>query len=234
MHQAGEVHTDKTPKRTLAIILGARFNRCNGRSDYIALREAVAVYGVDRFKKEMEEAGVFRDGHIASEDKPFNPFARIIAGKMENPCKEHLREEDEKEFILFQNLPKNDEHWNDGSIQWMGTASMSKNHKFIAPRRTEWNLFNVATLGMGTGGVCREECVKMLQRMRDAGLAYAEKKGWTDVFLGFHCFPFCTVNTLHMHVVDLSNVGPTYRYLNYKNLSISDVLDVLTQEYPSK
>ncbi|MDR3477734.1 MAG: hypothetical protein P4M14_06860 [Gammaproteobacteria bacterium] len=218
-------------KLGLAAELKQRFTACNTKAEYAAIRKAIRAYGPLLFENEMEALGVFSEGHIASEEKPFNPFARMIAGKMVNPCTKQLaREADAEEFVLFRNKPENDDHWDDGSAKWLGTASMSKNHMFISPKRNEWSVFNVATLGMGENEPFLGECMNMLKRMRGAALAFAEKNGWKNVFLGFHCYPFCTVNTLHMHVVDLDNLGPTFSHLAYKNLSVDDVLEVLEKE----
>ena len=51
-----------------------------------------------------------------------------------------------------------------------------------------------------------------------------------DIGLYFHCYPHCSVNSLHLHIVDLSEVGPTYEALSYKNLSMDMVLKALDKE----
>ena len=54
--------------------------------------------------------------------------------------------------------------------------------------------------------------------------------GWsTSVGLYLHCYPFNSVQALHLHIVDLAAVGPTHAALAHKNLPI-DVLEVLRAE----
>ena len=46
----------------------------------------------------------------------------------------------------------------------------------------------------------------------------------------FHCYPQASVSALHMHIVDLSETGPTYDYMKFKNLPARDVAEVLQRE----
>ena len=88
--------------------------------------------------------------------------------------------------------------------------------------------------------------------MREAAYAFVKedaKSGWSlreknvfqketnehvvelaDIGLYFHCYPFCSVNSLHLHIVDLSKVGPTYEACRFKNLSMDMVLKALEDE----
>ena len=81
--------------------------------------------------------------------------------------------------------------------------------------------------------------------MRDAAYAFVQedaKSGtrWSlrqgskdqlaDIGLFFHCYPHCSVNSLHLHIVDLSEVGPTYEACRFKNLSMDMVLTALDKE----
>ena len=51
-----------------------------------------------------------------------------------------------------------------------------------------------------------------------------------DIGLFFHCYPHCSVNSLHLHIVDLSELGPTFEALSHKNLSMDMVLRALEDE----
>ena len=51
-----------------------------------------------------------------------------------------------------------------------------------------------------------------------------------DIGLYFHCYPHCSVNSLHLHIVDLSETGPTYEAFRFKNLSMDMVLTALDKE----
>ena len=84
-----------------------------------------------------------------------------------------------------------------------------------------------------------------LQTMRDAAYAFVQedaKSGtkWSlrqgskdqlaDIGLFFHCYPHCSVNSLHLHIVDLSETGPTYGACGHKNLQMDMVLEALGEE----
>ena len=71
--------------------------------------------------------------------------------------------------------------------------------------------------------------------MRDAALAYTaaskEAEGWSDqVGLFFHCYPWCSVNSLHMHILDMAALGPTYAACEHKNLRVEHVIAVIEKE----
>ena len=57
--------------------------------------------------------------------------------------------------------------------------------------------------------------------MREATLSYTRADGgWsTSVGLYLHCYPLNSVQALHLHIVDLAAVGPSYKHLSHKNLS---------------
>ena len=91
-----------------------------------------------------------------------------------------------------------------------------------------------------------ESAQACLTKMREAAYAFVKedtKSGWSlrkvttatgeqlaDIGLFFHCYPHCSVNSLHMHIVDLSETGPTYPMFKHKNLRMDIVLTVLETE----
>ena len=97
-----------------------------------------------------------------------------------------------------------------------------------------------------------ESALACLRTMREAAYAFVKedaKSGWSlreketwqketqetivelaDIGLYFHCYPLCSVNSLHLHIVDLSEVGPTYEACRFKNLSMDMVLTALEKE----
>ena len=56
------------------------------------------------------------------------------------------------------------------------------------------------------------------------------KEQLADIGLFFNCYPHCSVNSLHLHIVDLSEVGPTYYACSHKNLPMDMVLTALDKE----
>ena len=97
-----------------------------------------------------------------------------------------------------------------------------------------------------------ESALACLRTMREAAYAFVKedaKSGWSlreketwqketnqnivelaDIGLFFHCYPHCSVNSLHLHIVDLSELGPTFKALSNKNLSMDMVLRALDKE----
>ena len=99
-----------------------------------------------------------------------------------------------------------------------------------------------------------ESALACLRTMRDAAYAFVKedaKSGWSlreketwqketnqtvvelaDIGLYFHCYPLCSVNSLHLHIVDESEgcTGPSYEACRFKNLSMDMVLTALDKE----
>ena len=83
-----------------------------------------------------------------------------------------------------------------------------------------------------------KEALQCLTMMRDAALAFVEQdreeNGWSqNIGLFFHCYPFCSNNSTHMHIVDLDYTGPTFDKINNKegrNLRMEDVIKAVKDE----
>merc|ERR1719230_296655 len=59
--------------------------------------------------------------------------------------------------------------------------------------------------------------------------------GWSDqIGLFFHVFGHNTVNSMHLHILDMSVIGPTFWFYEYKNLPVDAVLKVLREEIAAK
>ena len=48
--------------------------------------------------------------------------------------------------------------------------------------------------------------------------------------LFFHVYPHNSVQSFHLHIVDLDVTGPTYEVMKYKNMPAEDALAVLRAE----
>ena len=90
----------------------------------------------------------------------------------------------------------------------------NKRHKFLTPKTFEWETFNVLTLN--------EKHVPLIKQMKNIGLNYVKKYNYEKYGLYFHCYPFNTVNTLHLHIVDL--ISEPQFGMKFNNLSIETVL----------
>merc|ERR1712217_834213 len=83
------------------------------------------------------------------------------------------------------------------------------------------------------------EALVKLRRMRAVAVHFAEASGWVNdakdnIGLFFHVYGHNSVNSLHLHILDLDFTGPTYEALQYKNLTIDDVISVLEEEQRSR
>ena len=117
----------------------------------------------------------------------------------------------------------------------------------------DWRHFNVLTVGMfdpsrhssdSEDGEAENDKKRLelldrahgdLKLMKEAALAYTrapetDEKWSKNIGLYFNCYPHSFVNSLHMHIVDLSVTGPTYAKLSPRNLSIDEVICVLGEE----
>ena len=138
--------------------------------------------------------------------------------------------------------------WTWFNVLTMGLVDVAKadavHHDEEEMRGEEANLeLNIRTL---------ESALACLRTMREAAYAFVKedaKSGWSlreketwqketqetivelaDIGLYFHCYPLCSVNSLHLHIVDLSEVGPTYEACRFKNLGMDMVLTALEKE----
>lgn len=208
---------------TFASLIKSTFKTCCSKEDYTLIRNTLREYGVDKFKQEMTNLQIFRNERITSDG---NFFAKIISGAVDNPCKDLSPN---NKFVVFQNRVDNQENWNNYDKEWLGKASMSKGHNFLSPIDDQWSLFNVLTLGMDPT-FDLQQSIKFIDNMEHTAHEYAKGKNWNKVGLYFHCYPFNSIQTLHLHVIDLDNLGPNFDYFQFKNLSLADVRQVLNEE----
>ena len=215
-----------------ALCTPERMNDAAAFAEYRAtLREqggAVALHS------ELEGLGfVGLDGNLTTGTKPFNIFARVASGRTLQPgMEEEIKSLGQSidQFMIAANRPENDTNWASAHPEWVGKASMGARHRFMTLRDLSWSWFNVAAFGLA-GAAQLREAVELLEAMEVAAKAYASKMGWSaNVGLYFHAYGYSSVNSLHMHIVDLDETGPTFDALSFKNLPLQDVLQVLCSE----
>lgn len=183
--------------------------------------------------EELERLNFAKGGMLTYGDKPFNVFARIATGKLIQPGMEEETEllgEFKGQFMVACNRPENDAHWESKDEEWLGKASMSFIHRFLILRDLNWKKFNVicallVTLQYEVDIKDLQEYITLFENMKSAAELYAKGKGIKELGLFFHVYGHSSVNSLHLHMVDLSQVGPTFEALAHKNLP----LDVLLQ-----
>lgn len=199
--------------------------------------------GMATLKEELNRSGFIDPvtGNLATGTRPFNVFARIGGGVMAQPGMDKEQEylqEFKDHFIICSNLPANDEHWDSDDKEWVGKASMSKRHRFLTIKDLHWQWFNVLGFGLlpeSKGGAGLGRSIALIEVMKAAALRYTSVcPGWSDrVGLFFHVFGHNSVNSLHLHILDMAELGPTFWHYEYKNCPLDVVLKVLKEEASS-
>ena len=159
-------------------------------------------------------------------------FSKVLAGKIPQPDfqaaeQASLGEKLGSRYMIAANAPELDAHWNDGSEEWRGKASMSKRHRFllIKPKAESsrcW--FNVLVYGMHNNV---KPAIEVLEEMKRAALQMTSTCGWSNnigLFLVMYGHTTCTSP---LHIVDLDCSGPSYEALRFKLLRLDDVIEVL-------
>lgn len=196
--------------------------------------------GCQALLEELQRSGIVdtERNELTSNTLPFNVFARIAAGKMHQAGQEAEQEflgTYRDRFIVCSNRPENDVHWDSEDAEWVGKASMSRRHKFLIMKDLHWQWFNALVFGMvpaNQGGVGTRAALAVVELMKAAALTYTSNRGdWSSqVGLFFHIFGHNSVNALHLHIVDMSELGPSFWKLDKKNCPLDAVLTVLKEE----
>jgi len=212
------------------------FTELNTRVHFREARRRIRSYGVPQVRTELEDEGFIdrKTGLLTTGLQPFNFFARIAS---ENVVQKNMIPDQEKlgpykdRYIVVCNRPEAEDMWNSRDPTWMGKASMSKRHRLLTLKDLRWEWFNALTFGLLSDlrlGIAR------LEELRRASLLYCKNSGdWPPeerIGLFVHVYAHCSVNSLHIHIVDLENLGPTFEKLAYKNLSLDDAIAVLWEE----
>jgi len=169
---------------------------------------------------------LFNKGFVNNEDElttgenPFNAFARYASFEMTNDAPQYGVSQ---EFMICHNRPDNDAEWNDETSKRGSMAGPDENgpgHVFMTTTNLHWSKFNILTIND----------VSFLQRMKSNACVYAEARGWENYGLYFHCFPLNSVQSLHLHIVNLDTTGPHFETQRTKNLSLDDAISVISSK----
>jgi len=212
--------------------------------DAAGLREARRLLaeelgGIAAMLEELKSEGfVESDGRLSTNPEAGNVFARFAVGALVQPGMEKEQAflgEYQDRFFICSNKPASDEHWDSEDPEWVGKASMSRHHRFLTTRDLHWQWFNALLFGLvppEDGGAGLSKAVDEVEAMEIAALAYAKASGHysSNVGLFVHVFGNNSVNSLHIHIVDLDSVGPAFKHNARKNCPLGAVLDVMRQE----
>ena len=206
---------------------------------FAALRQKMrALGGTAALRAELESKGFVEEGKLTTGVKPFNVFARVASGVMTQPGMEKENENlgaAGSRFAVCSNLPANDAQWESADPEWVGKASMAKRHRFLSSKDLSWEWFNVLAFGLDGSVAELSRAIECLEAMQSAAEAFASATDeWSaepsHLGLFLHSYPHNSVNSLHLHMLDLRFTGPTYENMKYKNLPLSDALAVLRAE----
>jgi hypothetical protein len=146
-------------------------------------------------------------------------------------------------YMVVSNRPECDENYDSAEKEWLGRASMSKHHRFLVTKDLHWQWFNVLVFGMvcekDPSGASLRKAIEQLENMIKAARKFARNarkflKWSTNIGFFFHVYPHTSTNSLHMHIVDLEFVGPTFHYMAYKNITAEAILEALRAEMNGK
>lgn len=211
-------------------------------SSYRAVRRMMLEEfgGIQTLKEELCRFGFIDNATslLTTGTNPFNVFARVVAGLVNQPGMEEEQQylgNFQDEFMICSNRPENDDHWDSEDPEWVGKASMSRRHRFLTVKDLHWQWFNALAFGLvpeSDNGVSLKDAIEKVERMKAAALQYTSScPGWSkEVGLFCHVFGHNSVNSLHVHILDMAHRGPTYWKYEYKNCELDTILKVLKEE----
>ena len=130
-----------------------------------------------------------------------------------------------------------DINWDNPDMKWVKTSSMARLHRFLTTRDLHYQWFNPLIFGLvppDDDGVTARSALAEVEQMKSAALLFAKNAGWSDkVGLFVNVFGHNNVNSLFIHVLDMSELGPAFSYHSFKNCPLDDVIKVLREEAAS-
>jgi hypothetical protein len=217
---------------------------------FIAARRDLRTYGLDRLREELGDL-IDGKGEVSVAANPFATAAAGVLAQTDSEKGEASRRQAAlgkwgKYFVVVNNHTRS-RQTNEADLTYKlvstsddtikGRSGMSFRHEFLIPKKRDWQFFNVLTLGLVDDGISVAEAIEMLEDMREAALYYTRNAGryglndyTNDIGLFFHCYPNVGVQFLHMHIIDMAVVGPSFQENAAKHISIEVVLSALRAE----
>ena len=93
---------------------------------------------------------------------------------------------------------------------------MSQRHRFLLLRDLDWSWFNALVFGMRDGAQLARRWRRSRRCVRRRSATARRRRLSTSVGLYLHCYPLNSVQALHLHIVDLAAVGPSYKHLSHR------------------
>lgn len=212
-------------------------------NDAVAFRRARQIVkdrGIMNLREDLIKAGSMdrKTGLLKTDPVCNNVFAKIAAGTMKQPKMENDQEAlgpYKAKFYLCANGRQDDENWSTIGADYLPRASMSRRHRFITVKDFHWQWFNPLIYGLvpaSDGGVSIDNALATAIEIKEAAIHYAKNMGgWSEkVGVFAHLFGHCGLNCLYIHVVDLSELGPSFGFHFNKNCPFDIVIDILREE----
>jgi hypothetical protein len=190
-------------------------------NDLVTLRDYMTTVNKQQIKEKLIEQGYIKyKSNRLSDSGPFNVFARIASKSMVNKIDQTFVR-DKNDWILVHNLSTHDDNWNNtkhpgGSMA--GRDEQGPGHVFLTTKKLGWEYFNITTIMLHPKGL------RFLKKLRENAVHYSQKRGWDNPGFILHCYPYNSVNSFHLHIVNMDNLGHNYYKNNYKNLLLDDVI----------
>lgn len=198
--------------------------RINCVGDYHDARLTLNQIGIDKLYKYLVDGKYVENGKLVPHKGPTNIFAKYGADLIANKVPQHMLLNHQNEFMIVHNRQSEYDAWDDASSgggAMAGPDDGGPGHVFMTTKNMDWHLFNCISLGM------KDTDLEFLERMREAAMMYANDRTWTRVGLYFHCFPLNSVQSLHLHIVNLDAVGVHFHRQSGKNLPLGAVITEL-------
>ena len=154
---------------------------------------------------------------------PFNIFARLVTGATKNNVDQSLLGEYSDRFMVCHNRPENDANWNNPNFHgasMAGPDAYGPGHVFITTKNLGYNKCNILPIIL-------DNDVRFIGDMLLAAIKYTVNRNWKNPGFYFHCYPHNSVQSLHLHVLNMDTIGPTFKTQAHKNLNVYDVLSVM-------
>lgn len=198
--------------------------RINCVDDYHNSRLAVNGIGIDSLYNHLVKEKYAYDGMLVPTKGPMNIFAKYGYDLIPNIVSQQSLLNHQNEFVIVHNRQSEYDTWNDpkaSSGAMAGPDDRGPGHVFMTTKNMDWHLFNVISFGV------KQTDLEFLERMKEAATMYAESREWKRTGLFFHCFPLNSVQSLHLHIVNLDRVDVHYHRQQNKNLPLDAVITEL-------
>jgi len=198
------------------------------------MRRCLAKFGVDRLHAELVAEHVIEEDFLTTYWQPFNLYARLGSGVASQPkmrsCQTALGAYQDR-YLIASNRPELDLMWESEDPAWIGRTSLSKRHVTLTSKELHWEWFNVLTFGLVSG--LRRGLMK-LQEIKCAAFHWASHiGGWPPMDqVGFFLvtYPHTSVKSLHLHILDMNFLGPSFLKFRHKHLALEAAIEALQAE----